>query len=66
MARPFLALLFGRVIDPRFGAEATYFLHETESQDNMRGVGTHVASVTESHTFSKAIGRRLIFNELTL
>jgi len=40
--RPFLALRFDRIVDARLRTFAADFLHEPESQNNMRGVGTHI------------------------
>jgi hypothetical protein len=65
VARPFLALLFGRVVNARLRAKAAYFLDEPEGQNNMRGVGTHIAGIARRHAIPEPLGGRLILDEQT-
>jgi len=62
MARPLLALLFGRIVNPRLRAKASDLLEKAHRQhDAWRA--THIAGIARCDVIFQAFGRRFVLDE---
>ena len=65
LARPFLALRFGRIVNPRLRTKAADLLEKAHREHNAWRA-THIAAIARRDVIFQAFGRRLVLNELTL